>query len=138
MDEDEHDDEEGAPLATRGRGSGDGAPRRGRGANSAPIPRPVSPSSSAADGTTRPAEGFAAGVIFGCTNSTFDECFALSMVGLPRKYMPLVESIVARRTLIFIFNFSDRQLHGCFIATSDGQARGPHPPRGAHAHSTPS
>ena len=45
------------------------------------------------------------------------------MVGLPRKYLPLVKSIVAGHTLIFLFNFSDRQLHGTYIATSNGQAR---------------
>ena len=63
----------------------------------------------------------AAGVIFGCTSKTYDECHALSMVGLPRKYMPLVHSIVADHTLIFLFNFSDRMLHGVYRATSDGQ-----------------
>ena len=63
----------------------------------------------------------ASGIIFGCTSSTFDECFALSMVGLPRKYLPLVKSIVGGYTLIFLFNFSDRQLHGVYLATSDGQ-----------------
>jgi len=42
-------------------------------------------------------------------------------VGLPRKYMPLVRSIVGGHTLIFIFNFSNRQLHGTYIATSNGQ-----------------
>ena len=63
----------------------------------------------------------ASGIIFGCTSTTYDECHALSMVGLPRKYMPLVESIVSGHTLIFLFNFSDRQLHGVYIATSDGQ-----------------
>jgi len=71
------------------------------------------------DGGAGPAA--AAGVIFGCTNSTYEECFRLSMVGLPRKYLPLVESIVAGHTLIFLFNFSDRQLHGVYIATSAGQ-----------------
>jgi len=63
----------------------------------------------------------AAGVIFGCTNSTYEECFELAMVGLPRKYMPLVESIVADHTLVFLFNFSDRMLHGVYVATSNGQ-----------------
>ncbi len=63
----------------------------------------------------------AAGIIFGCTNSTYDECFALSMVGLPRKYLPLVECVAKGQTLVFIFNFSDRMLHGVYIATSDGQ-----------------
>ena len=42
-------------------------------------------------------------------------------MGLPRKYLPLVSSILAGHTLIFLFNFSDRQLHGVYIATSDGQ-----------------
>ena len=42
-------------------------------------------------------------------------------MGLPRKYLPLVESIVPGHTLIFLFNFSDRQLHGVYIATSAGQ-----------------
>jgi len=68
-----------------------------------------------------PAADVAAGVIFGCTNSTYDECMSLSMVGLPRKYLPLVESIYSGKTLIFLFNFTDRQLHGVYIATSDGR-----------------
>jgi hypothetical protein len=63
----------------------------------------------------------ASGVIFGCMSSTYDECFDLAMVGLPRKYLPLVSSIVAGHTLIFLFNFSNRQMHGVYIATSDGQ-----------------
>jgi len=42
-------------------------------------------------------------------------------VGLPRKYLPLVSSILAGHTLIFLFNFSDRQLHGAYVATSNGQ-----------------
>lgn len=32
------------------------------------------------------------------------------MVGLPRKYLPLVESIVGGFTLVFLFNFSDRKV----------------------------
>ena len=63
----------------------------------------------------------ASGIIFGCTSSTYDECHALSMVGLPRKYLPLVRSIRRGYTLIFLFNFSDRHLHGAYVATSDGQ-----------------
>jgi len=63
----------------------------------------------------------ASGIIFGCTSSTYDECFSLSMVGLPRKYLPLVNSIVGGYTLIFLFNFTNRQLHGTYIATSNGQ-----------------
>ena len=80
-------------------------------------------SRAAEEGDGEAGPSAAAGVIFGCTNSTYEECFRLSMVGLPRKYLPLVESIVAEHTLIFLFNFSDRQLHGVYIATSAGQAR---------------
>jgi len=43
------------------------------------------------------------------------------MVGLPQKYLPLVESIAKDRTLIFLFNFSDRLLHGVYRATSNGR-----------------
>ena len=71
------------------------------------------------------------------------------MVGLPRKYLPLVQSIKRGHTLVFLFNFSNRQvcdlpvishplpmcmhltvflfhfsnrqLHGVYLATSDGQ-----------------
>ena len=89
-------------------------------------------------GAPDPSSGAAAGIIFGCTNSTYDECFALSMVGLPRKYLPLVECVVKGQTLVFIFNFSDRMLHGVYIATCDGQEnisltawRGAHAPRTA-------
>ena len=44
-----------------------------------------------------------------------------TQVGLPRKYLPLVQSIKRGHTLVFLFNFSNRQLHGVYIATSDGQ-----------------
>ena len=73
------------------------------------------------DDESLPGQQPAAGIIFGCTNSTFEECFRLSMVGLPRKYLPLADSIVAHHTLVFLFNFSDRHLHGVYVATSKGQ-----------------
>ena len=70
-----------------------------------------------------PGGGLAADVaaaIFGCTNSTYDEC-CRSRWSAPRKYLPLVESIYSAKTLIFLFNFTDRQLHGVYLATSDGR-----------------
>ena len=84
-------------------------------------PTSVASATSAIAPAAAIAEQAAAGIIFGCTTTTYDECHALSMVGLPRKYLPLVKSIVSGHTLIFLFNFSDRQLHGTYIATSDGQ-----------------
>ena len=60
----------------------------------APLPAlGVPPSSSSTD--MQPASG----IIFGCTSTTYDECHALSMVGLPRKYLPLVRSIKQGHTL---------------------------------------
>jgi hypothetical protein len=66
----------------------------------APAPSSSDPSSvsdpraSSAPGVSV-SPGVAAGVIFGCNNETYDECFELSMVGLPRKYMPLAHSVRA-------------------------------------------
>ena len=62
----------------------------------------------------------AAGMIFGCTNATFDECVQRAVVGLPRKYLQLVQSIVPMQTFVFVFNYSDRHLHGVYLATSRG------------------
>lgn len=62
----------------------------------------------------------AAGVIFGCTNATYDECFSLALVGMPDKYLPLVNTIRRKKTLLFLFNYSTRQLHGLYVATTDG------------------
>jgi len=60
----------------------------------------------------------ATGMIFGCTNETIDECFSRSLVGMPLKYAPLAQSIVPDHTLLFLFNFSTRTLHGVLLATS--------------------
>ncbi len=93
----------------------------------------------------------AAGVIFGCTNATYDECFSLALVGMPNKYLPLVNIIRRKKTLIFLFNYSTRQLHGLYVASTDGgenlfptafrglapipplgRRRSPVPPAGSH------
>ena len=42
-------------------------------------------------------------VVASASATTDDECMSLSMVGLPRKYLPLVESIYSGKTLIFLF-----------------------------------
>eukprot|EP00854_Cymbomonas_tetramitiformis_P001433 gene1433-2052_t len=52
------------------------------------------------------------GVIFGCTRDTFK--------GLPRHHFAYVEYIVVGMPL-FLFNYSDRTLHGIFKAVSEGE-----------------
>ena len=44
------------------------------------------------------------------TQPTYQPTYLLTY----RQYLPLVESIVPGQTLLFLFNFSDRQLHGLY------------------------
>ncbi|XP_052172229.1 DCD domain-containing protein NRP-A-like [Diospyros lotus] len=60
------------------------------------------------------------GVIFGCTNSTIKECFSKQLFGLPAGHHSYIKNIHAGQPL-FLFNYSDRQLHGIFAAASPGQ-----------------
>ena len=85
----------------------------------APQAGPAVPLSAAPLPGEQPVEP-AAGVIFSCTDATFEQCYEMSVVGLPRKYLPLVGSIAAGRTLLFLFNFSTRTIHGVYLATSEG------------------
>eukprot|EP00210_Caulerpa_lentillifera_P005495 g5255.t1 len=61
-----------------------------------------------------------AGVIFGCTNQTFDECIEGKIFGLPISHLSYVQN-VKPGMLIFLFNYSSREMHGVFRATSKGQ-----------------
>ncbi|XP_062165842.1 uncharacterized protein LOC133872362 isoform X2 [Alnus glutinosa] len=60
------------------------------------------------------------GVIFGCKNSTIKECFFKQLFGLPAQHFSYVKNIDPGLPL-FLFNYSDRQLHGIFEAASTGQ-----------------
>uniref|UniRef100_A0A0E0JEH7 DCD domain-containing protein n=1 Tax=Oryza punctata TaxID=4537 RepID=A0A0E0JEH7_ORYPU len=60
------------------------------------------------------------GVIFCCNNNTFDECFTKQLFGLPQRHILYVKNIKPGLPL-FLFNSSNRQLHGIFKATSTGQ-----------------
>ncbi|KAF8036845.1 hypothetical protein BT93_C2537 [Corymbia citriodora subsp. variegata] len=60
------------------------------------------------------------GVILGCTHHTMKECFAKKLFGLPRLHYAYVKKIEPGMVL-FLFNYSDRKLHGVFEATSRGQ-----------------
>eukprot|EP00899_Mesostigma_viride_P008902 jgi/Mesvir1/18012/Mv25050-RA.2 len=60
-----------------------------------------------------------AAVIFGCTKKTMDECIDSNLFGLPFNHMKYVQSITPGM-LLFLFNYTDRLLHGIFRATSAG------------------
>ncbi|XP_009373092.1 uncharacterized protein LOC103962148 [Pyrus x bretschneideri] len=60
------------------------------------------------------------GVVFGCTKTTMEECLSKQLFGLPGAHFSYVKNITPG-LLLFLFNFSDRKLHGIFEAASCGQ-----------------
>ncbi|KAL6897918.1 hypothetical protein ACP4OV_006877 [Aristida adscensionis] len=60
------------------------------------------------------------GVIFGCKHDTIEECFKKQLFGLPSVHYSYVRNIKPGLPL-FLFNYSDRMLHGLFEAASPGQ-----------------
>ncbi|KAG0629308.1 hypothetical protein M758_1G093100 [Ceratodon purpureus] len=61
-----------------------------------------------------------AGMIFGCSPETYDECIGRQLFGLPAyKNKPHVMRI-APGAAIFLFNFRTKCMHGIFEATSHG------------------
>ncbi|CAL1402393.1 unnamed protein product [Linum trigynum] len=61
-----------------------------------------------------------AGVIFGCKHHTIDECLNKKLFGLPAMHFTYVQKIDNGLPL-FLFNYSDRKLHGIFQAASQGK-----------------
>lgn len=61
----------------------------------------------------------AAGAIFGCTPTTYNECIHKQLFGLPNTYRALAERVL-QGTDLFLFNFETRQLSCGFQADSDG------------------
>ncbi|CAN0855036.1 Influenza virus NS1A-binding protein homolog A [Linum grandiflorum] len=61
-----------------------------------------------------------AGVIFGCKHYTFNECLSKELFGLPAIHISYVQKIDPGLPL-FLFNYSDRKLHGIFEAASQGK-----------------
>ncbi|CAI7779485.1 unnamed protein product, partial [Closterium sp. NIES-54] len=59
------------------------------------------------------------GCVFGCTKETFSECVTKELFGLPYNHMEYVQNIAPGMPL-FLFNYSDRRLHGIFEAVSHG------------------
>ncbi|XBJ15736.1 hypothetical protein VPH35_007548 [Triticum aestivum] len=60
------------------------------------------------------------GVIFGCKHETIEECFNKQLFGLPALHYSYVRNVKAGLPL-FLFNYTDRKLHGVFEAASPGQ-----------------
>ncbi|XP_065852475.1 uncharacterized protein [Euphorbia lathyris] len=60
------------------------------------------------------------GVIFGCNNNTMHECISKQLFGLPAQHYSYVKNIDPGMPL-FLFNYSDRKLHGIFEAASSGR-----------------
>ncbi|CAL5420395.1 unnamed protein product [Camellia sinensis] len=60
------------------------------------------------------------GVIFGCKKSTIKECLFKQLFGLPAQHFSYVKNVDPGLPL-FLFNYSDRKLHGIFEAASSGQ-----------------
>ncbi|CAN6358659.1 unnamed protein product [Urochloa humidicola] len=60
------------------------------------------------------------GVIFGCKHDTIEECFGKQLFGLPSVHYSYVRNVKPGMPL-FLFNYSDRKLHGIFEAASPGQ-----------------
>ncbi|CAH8334476.1 unnamed protein product [Eruca vesicaria subsp. sativa] len=60
------------------------------------------------------------GVVFGCTKHTINECLSKHLFGLPFEHFSYVQKIDTALPL-FLFNYSDRKLHGIFEAAGPGQ-----------------
>ncbi|CAA0827477.1 Unknown protein [Striga hermonthica] len=60
------------------------------------------------------------GVIFGCTQSTMRECLANQLFGLPAHHFSYVKNIEPGLPL-FLFDYSERKLHGIYEAASSGK-----------------
>lgn len=60
------------------------------------------------------------GVIFGCKNSTMIECLSKQLFGLPGPHFLYVKNISPGLPL-FLFNYTERTLHGIYEAASRGQ-----------------
>ncbi|WOH11291.1 hypothetical protein DCAR_0830772 [Daucus carota subsp. sativus] len=59
-------------------------------------------------------------VIFGCKNHTIHECYKKKLFGLPAPHYAYVKNI-SRGLVLFLFNYSDRTLHGIFEAATPGE-----------------
>ncbi|MFS8012929.1 putative development/cell death domain-containing protein [Helianthus anomalus] len=59
-------------------------------------------------------------VIFGATHHTINECLSRHLFGLPEGHYSYIKNI-KQGLVLFLFNYSDRKLHGIFEAAGPGQ-----------------
>ncbi|KAL8192929.1 hypothetical protein R6Q57_027377 [Mikania cordata] len=59
-------------------------------------------------------------VIFGTTHQTIDECLSRQLFGLPEGHYSYIKNI-KQGLVLFLFNYSDRKLHGIFQAAGPCQ-----------------
>ncbi|KAJ0705174.1 putative DCD domain-containing protein NRP [Helianthus annuus] len=59
-------------------------------------------------------------VIFGATHNTINECLSRQLFGLPEGHYSYIKNI-KEGLVLFLFNYSDRKLHGIFEAAGHGQ-----------------
>ena len=57
-------------------------------------------------------------IFFGSKRETIDECLNRSLFGLPAGHTGMVKAVRPGITPIFLFNYSTRQMHGVFFATT--------------------
>uniref|UniRef100_K3XF28 DCD domain-containing protein n=1 Tax=Setaria italica TaxID=4555 RepID=K3XF28_SETIT len=60
------------------------------------------------------------GVIFGCKHNTMNECLTKQLFGLPSGHISYVKNVKPGMPL-FLFNYSDRKMHGIFEAACAGK-----------------
>ncbi|KAJ8644257.1 hypothetical protein MRB53_006005 [Persea americana] len=65
-------------------------------------------------------KGDLAGVIFGCKHQTIAECLSKQLFGLPAPHFSYIKNVEPGLPL-FLFNYSDRKLHGIFESASGGK-----------------
>lgn len=85
-------------------------------------PAPIADPPAVSDKMADVIEGYEDGMMFVCTKETFDECMSLRLLGLPFAQMKVVKALQPEKSALFLFNMSDRRLHGLFHASSAGGA----------------
>ena len=90
-------------------GSGGGRGERGQGHG------PSKPAPPLVPVPTEPIGGF----IFFCNNETIDENLARGIFGLVARWSDVVQ-VIKPGLPLFLYNYSNKEMHGGFVAASDG------------------
>lgn len=60
------------------------------------------------------------GMMFICTDETFEECMQIHLLGLPKQHLRSIKLLQPFKSAIFLFNISTRMLHGIYEASGSG------------------